>query len=683
MRGTLSAKIGALALVLAAAFCSSPAFAEEEHSLDSVVVTATGYEQVIADAPASISIITKEDIEKLPAQNVRDILKTVEGVSITGSGPSETDIVVRGLPGEYTLIMVDGIRQNTRETMNRGTTGVQSNMIPPLEAIERIEVIRGPVSSVYGSDAMGGVVNIITKKVPEKWHGSLNLGTVQHSDSDFGSSYGSQVWLGGPLVKDRVGLQIYGDIYDQAEDDIYYPDSRTSGRYGHEENSVGAKLSITPNRNNDITLEAGHEELTYEQTDGKSLAEGADDTKTEHEKLTWSAAHKGKYGKASTNISISQEYAKKTSWTAGSKDDGAPELVNTVADAGMAYTFSTNVLRFGGQFTNSELKDIANEASIANYPANKDKVEIDAYALYIEDEYFVTDKFALTLGARMDDDERYGKNFTPRLYGVYKMTDRWTLRGGVSMGFKAPTIRQTTAGYCMTTGGGAQVRGVLCGNEDLDPEKSISEEIGIRYDVPGGMSFGLTVYNNDLKDKVASFSTGEQDSLGNYLYEYENIDEVNIRGIEASFSSPITKTVSIQTNYTFTDSRREGGEPAFDGSSLDGKPLDKTPEHMFNAMIDWQATDAFYVYTRANVVSKQYWSAFRNGAQKSRERPASATFDIGGKYDFNKHLAFKLSVLNILDKQVAVDDRGRNDGLDGNWMVDEGLRVAADMTLKF
>ncbi|WP_415237950.1 TonB-dependent receptor domain-containing protein [Seleniivibrio woodruffii] len=661
------------------------AHAEEAKEIKPVVVTATGYEQYISDAPASISVITKEDIAKQPAATVTDLLKKVEGVSIVGGSPNETDISVRGMPGEYTLILVDGKRQNTRETMNRGTGGVQANLIPPLDAIERIEIVRGPMSSVYGSEAMGGVINIITKKVPEKWSGSLTLGTVQHKDGEYGTTFNRQFWIGGPIVKDKVGFQLYGELNDRNEDDIYYSGSATSGNNGKEDENITAKLTLTPDKNNEINIEAGYDQLTYERTAGKSLAATAASTETEHSRRHWSVSHDGKYGKATTSLALSQEVADQENWTNGVKSTVKPELTNTTLDAGLSYAFSTNTLRTGGQFIKSEVEGIGKQDSITGYPVNTDDVSIDSYALYVEDEYFLTDNFAITAGIRMDDDERYGSNWTPRLYSVYKLTDRWTLRGGVAMGFKAPTVRQTTDGYCMTTGGGTQVAGTLCGNPDLDPEKSITEEVGIRYDVPGGMSFGFTVYNNDIKDKVSSYSTGVVDPLvpSRYIYTYENIDEVNLKGVEVSFSTPIGKKLKLNANYTYTDSERKGGEPAYDGSSLDGLPLDKTPEHMFNTQLDWQATKAIGLYVRANAVSKQYWSAFRNGAMRSRVRPGAATYDIGGVYDVSKNLSFKLAVLNLTDKKVAVDDRTRTGGLDGNWMVDEGLRVAADMTLRF
>lgn len=676
---------GSFIFAVSMALGTFAAHAEETVEVKPVVVTATGYEQYIADAPASISVITKEDIAKVPASSVTDLLKSVEGVSITGSSPNDTDIVIRGMPGEYTLILVDGKRQNTRETMNRGTGGVQSNMIPPLEAIERIEVVRGPMSAVYGSEAMGGVINIITKKVPEKWSGSLTLGTVQPKDGDIGTTFNRQIWIGGPIVKDKVGFQLYGEMNDRNEDDVYYPGSATSGSNGKEDENITAKFTITPDSRNEINIEGGYDKLTYERTAGKSLADTASSTKTEHTRKHWSVSHDGKYGKATTSLVLSQEIAELENWTDGTKSAVVPELTNSTLDAGLAYNFSNNTLRTGGQLMKAEIDGIGKQDSISGYPTNTDDVSIDSYALYLEDEYFVTDNLAITAGVRMDDDERYGSNWTPRIYTVYKLTDRWTLRGGVAMGFKAPTVRQTTEGYCMTTGGGTQQAGTLCGNPDLDPETSVTEEVGIRYDAPSGMNFGFTLYNNDLKDKVSSFSTGVTDPLvpSRYVYVYDNIDEVNMRGVEVSFNMPINKKLKFGANYTYTDSERKGGEPAYDGSSLDGKPLDKTPEHMFNAQLDWKPVKSLSLYTRANVVSKQYWSAFRNGAMNSRTRPGAATYDIGGVYDLNRHIAFKLAVLNITDKKVEVDDRARTGGLDGNWMVDEGLRVAADMTLRF
>ncbi len=150
-----------LALGLAAA--SLAVQAEEITDLDTTVVTAAGFEQRLEDAPASVTVIDAETLRKRPIRDLGDALRDVEGVVVNGAA-NETDISIRGMPGDYTLILVDGKRQSARESRVNGNRGYEQSFIPPAAAIERIEVVRGPMSSLYGSDAIGGVINIITKK---------------------------------------------------------------------------------------------------------------------------------------------------------------------------------------------------------------------------------------------------------------------------------------------------------------------------------------------------------------------------------------------------------------------------------------------------------------------------------------------------------------------------------------
>jgi len=174
----------AAALALYVSGCGLAVAQDAGAGLKEVVVTATGFEQEVVDAPASITVISQEELKKRPFRDLTDALRDVEGVTITGTA-SEKDIFIRGLPGAYTLILVDGKRQSTRDARTNGNSGFEQSYIPPLEAIERIEVVRGPMSSLYGSDAMGGVINIITKKVARQWGGSLSVDTTlqQHGDS--------------------------------------------------------------------------------------------------------------------------------------------------------------------------------------------------------------------------------------------------------------------------------------------------------------------------------------------------------------------------------------------------------------------------------------------------------------------------------------------------------------------
>ncbi|MFA6757108.1 MAG: TonB-dependent receptor plug domain-containing protein, partial [Sulfurospirillaceae bacterium] len=152
--------------------------ANEATRLDDIqiVTTAGGYEQKITDAPASISVITQEDLEKKPYLNLLDAVRDIEVIDIgeTNDKTNNGTVSIRGMGSDYTLILIDGKKQNNSgDIYPNSFEGAQLASIPPLSMIERIEVIRGPMSTLYGSDAIGGVINIITKKISQEWAGAI------------------------------------------------------------------------------------------------------------------------------------------------------------------------------------------------------------------------------------------------------------------------------------------------------------------------------------------------------------------------------------------------------------------------------------------------------------------------------------------------------------------------------
>jgi len=155
---------------------SAPASAEEITTLDTLVVTASGHAQSVEAAPASVTVINRRQLDRQQYRDVTDALRSVPGLVVTGGGAGDrgADVAMRGMPAQYTLILVDGKRVSSRETRPNGSAGFEQDWLPPLQAIERIEIIRGPMSTLYGSDAIGGVVNVITRKVTDTWHGSVH-----------------------------------------------------------------------------------------------------------------------------------------------------------------------------------------------------------------------------------------------------------------------------------------------------------------------------------------------------------------------------------------------------------------------------------------------------------------------------------------------------------------------------
>lgn len=650
---------------------------------DAIVVTASGREQKIAQAPASISVLDREELENRPFTSLEDAVRNVEGVSINGENNAK-DIVIRGMPGEYTVIMLDGRRQTTRETMNRGTGGVQSHLLPPLAAIERIEVVRGPMSSLYGSDAMGGVINVITRKVPERAAGTITLGGIVQEDGDYGNTTLGNFWVGTPLFDGRVGVQVYGGIANRAEDDIYFPKSLTSGSNRIRDRNINAKLSFLINPDHSITLAGGHSDLEYRDTPGLSIAANAARADDDHNRDYYSLAYEGKWDFGTSRLSVYRENEDFATFSNGNLLN-KPELTNTTVDASLNVPFGAHNVTVGGQYIHAKVTGIGRQDSVSGY-VNVDKVVRESWALFGEGQVRPVEPLIITVGGRVDHYDQFGSHFTPRVYANYTIVPGLTLRGGYAGGFKAPTIRQSEAGYCMTSGGGVLPRGPLCGNPDLKPETSNTKEIGLRYDGPDKLMAGLTLFDTRFKNKVVSYVTDQMDPKDptRPIYVYDNVDRVRIKGIEATVAVPVGPSVLVSANYTYTNSKRKGGgEPAFDGSSLDGFPLDKSPEHMANARIGWDVDDQVNLYASAFYTGKQYWSAFRNGATKSRLRPASTTYDIGATFKVNDNFALRAAVLNVTNKIVPIDERGRFEGLDGNWMLDEGRRFWGTATVSF
>lgn len=668
------------ALALASILACSGAFAQAQ--MDAIVVTANGAMQAIKDAPASISVLTQEDLQKGNYQSVVDAVRHVEGVSVVGDTANTSDISIRGLPGDYTLILVDGMRQNTRETMNRGTGGVQAFQLPPLSAIERIEVVRGPMSSLYGSEAMGGVINIITKKVPTQWGGSAAASTTLQSDDDFGNSREGEFWLAGPIHGEMLGLQVSGMVRNRTEADNYY--STINGANGQKQHRLGAKVTLRPDSRQELVLDLGTERLDTTVTPGRSTATGPRAVLTEvsHKRHNYGLSHTGRWNFGTSKVALYTEKADHES------SSPTRTITNTTLDASLTLPFEQHVVRVGGQAIRSKLEGLHNETgALSGHTANPNAISLNNYALFVEDDWLITEQLTLTGGVRFDKDERAGTHLSPRLYAVYQASDTLTLRGGVTTGFKAPTIRQSSPSYCMSSGGPTPDPGSLCGNPDLKPESSVTQEIGMGYEWAPAHLFTATLYNTNFRNKVVSFDTGVKDPLDttgrNNIYIYDNVDKVNLRGLEMRLKMPLTRTVSLDTNYSYTHSKRKGGtETAYNGSSLDGQPLERTPKHMLNAKLDWKATAALNTFARINFSSGARYAGYRNYAMDTRSRGSATTFDLGGSYALSKQVALRFSLLNVTDRKVSVDERPRAT-LTGNWIVDEGRRVWLGVDAQF
>lgn len=689
-------KLSPISLALFSVF-STQTFAEETNTeaLAPIVVTAAGTSQDLKDAPASISIVNKEQLKQHPSNRLEEALQDIPGVNVSGSNVNKSDISIRGLPADYTLIMVDGRRQNTRESRPNGNGGFEGAFIPPVNAIERIEVVRGPMSSLYGSDAMGGVVNIITKNVTKEWTGSASVGFTAHDKSTFGNGYHGNFFVSGPLVQDKLGLQVYGGADYRPEDNIIGGSNRNKNR------NINAKLSFTPTDKQTFILEGGRHLLEKQETPGKSLAltttrgasvahnqPGATHAVRNH----WSLTHQADWDVISSELSLYQEKAKREVSTNGVVDSRKPEITNTVFDAKFMLPVANHFFVFGGQHQNAKLEDdsvtkvnrmtrtVNGKTQTRSVPVYKNtKNNVHQYAFFLEDEINFTDKFLLTLGTRLDHHQKFGTHWNPRAYAVYHIDDNFSVKGGIAKAFRAPSIRELSESYVTATEAGA---GVIYGNPNLKPETSVNEEVSVVYNHNSGANATVTLFNTEFKNKLTSHYTGNPDPLtGAKLYKYSNVGRANIKGVEVSSHIPFDEHWNVDLSYTYQHSKRKSDEDiSASGVSLRGLPLDNTPKHSASGKLNWIVNDRLSAYTRVAYKGKQIWANPRNGDNRNayRTRGGYTTVDLGTTYKVNPNVSLNFAVLNIGNE---IGERVDTNG--GSWTVEDGRRFWTNLNITF
>ncbi len=670
--------------------CSWTALAQNAPvTLNDTVVSASGFEQKITEAPASISVISREDLQQKRYNNLAQALGDVEGIDI-GQGTGKTgglNISIRGMPSQYTLILIDGRRQNAAGNVTpNGFNETSTSFMPPLSAIERIEVIRGPMSTLYGSDAMGGVINIITRKVAKEWTGSLTQDYTYQEDRDFGDTRNTSIYASGPLVDGLLGLQLRGSLFDREASDLSYGNGIEVSKRGPSPvegrtHNLGARLSLTPHEDHDFGLDVergrqvyNNDECQLGSLDGQNQectasaatrANGyADELRFEREQIA--LTHTGRLGFGTLESSLmhntTETIGRTIPGTIGTPTavpgaiGGAPrelETTNLVLDTKLvAPVGESHIATVGGQWWKAEMDDGIAQTTF----------EQKTWAVFAEDEWRLREDLALTLGARYDDHEAFGGHVSPRAYLVWNTSENWTMKGGVSRGYRTPDLNDLHSGV---NGATRQGQVITIGNPDLEPETTTSTEFGVYFDNLAGFNANATLFHNKFKDKIASGDpiqiTGRPGIPNGSYAQQINIDEAVTQGLELAASWTFAPAWTLSANYTYTDSEQKSGDNK-------GEPLTNTPEHLANAKLNWQTTDRLNLWLKSEYRGERarFTSSYENLADNGRystnqsiydtlgkNTKAYTLFHLGGSYRVSENLTFNAAIYNLLDKDFV------------------------------
>ncbi len=709
----------------------------QDYSLNKIVASASGFNQELRDAPASMSVLTGEELKNRPVRDLAEALSFIGGVSID-QGVGKTggyDISIRGMGGNYTLILMDGKRQNTTTAgFPNGFTEVITSFMPPISAIERIEVIKGPASTLYGSDAIGGIVNIITKKQFDKWGGNLTLDTTLQEESAFGHLYGLGLFIAGPLDKDkkyslsfRLREQYRQKVPDSAlkivpsamGDNISVGRNSIVGLSQNNNSSLGLRLGYVPDSKNYFYVDIDHGLQWYDNSQnllGTVGVRGGYDKNLFFTRNNLILAHQGKYDSIRTDTSI--QYISILN---------AGRVITTTAVPSNSPLVGQNRDLLGGDvlLDHKSVFDVGEFSTISIggryfFTSLHDRVVPDPFmfqhnfSFFAENETHLTSKLAITLGLRENYNSAFGFNASPRIYAVYNALSKSAIgdlifKGGISTGYKTPTVSQLVRGINGLTGQGTIP---TYGNPNLKPESSINYEVNI-FNETNFTEASLGVFFIQFQDKIQSVGVShgtmvpvpgggicqvDNTSLRFRQCNYSiNADEAISYGLESYFAlKPLDMgfgNIGINTSYTFNKTMQTSG-------TAKGLPLTDIPMHTLNSAITYGYRD-LSLYLRGEFKAKQLRTqivgrgntlstlqAFRaaNPGLSEYYKPYFL-LHMGGSYAITKSLKLHFGVYNLLNHSfidyVAVSAGGSISYLNNYNYVREGRRYYLALNVDF
>ena len=669
-------------------------------------VVATALEET-KQAPG-VSVITAEDIKKRPpATDLSQIIRTMPGVNLTGNSTSgqrgnNRQIDIRGMGPENTLILVDGKPVASRSSVRYGWRGERdsrgdTNWVPA-DQVERIEVIRGPAAARYGSGAMGGVVNIITKQPGKETHGNVTVYQNFPTHSDEGASKRMTFGLNGPLT-DTLSYRVYGNVAKTDADDwdinSGHESARTgnqvgtlpAGREGVRNKDVNGQLSwhLTPEQT--LELEAGFSRQGNVYSGDTQNTNSNANVKSMLGKETnilyrenYALTHRGDWDFGSTmaylqyektrNQRINEGLAGGTEGIFSNTDFYTSTLRNLTAHGEVnlpLHAWRDQTLTLGSEWSQQKLDDpSANTQTTSEGGAvsgltstgRDGSSQAQIFSLFAEDNIELLPGTMLTPALRFDHHSVVGDNWSPSLNLSHALTDSVTLKAGIARAYKAPNLYQLSSDYLLYSRGqgcyGQTTSCYLQGNDDLKAETSVNKELGIEFQQDGWVA-GLTYFRNDYKNTIESGlspigrATGGTGSYANAaVYQWENVPKALVEGLEGTLTIPLTEQLKWNNNFTYMLQSK---------NKQTGEALSVTPKYTLNSMLDWQATDDLSLQASVAWYGKQTpkkydYHGVRVTGNSNNQLSPYALVGLSGTYAFTKNLSLTAGVDNLFDKRL-------------------------------
>lgn len=639
------------------------------YALDEVVVTATKTPVAVADLPVSVTVIPKEEIQQSTPRDLSDMLRRVPGVDVSrNSSAGVATISMRGMGFQRTAVLIDGQPADFLPTGVGGVTAVQA--VDP-ENVERIEVVRGAGSALYGSNAMGGVVNIITKK-----------GVAGKPESEIHAGWDSlDTWITGASSRGGVGRVTYNLTANYLDSGGYKP--LTAPRFDTEDYNLqdvtwrnrrlGGTLGINLAQGHDLTLTA-NDYLDDNNTFGRpnTTAEihttvvGVESANKLSDvfKLTSSLSYRtqqGDYDFDSFMFFMNPDTSKTSTL-----DESADKLVAEVK--GQWDANQQNRVLIGASYALDTVSLIYNDPTTGTRTDDRNG-DVHNYAAYLQDEISLTDRWNLTLGGRYDrfDYDLSYTNFTtapvtsrsvnkswdtfnPRAATRYDITEEVGVRASAGTGFRAPD----TFGLM----GRQLVPGVLDfrPNPNLRDERSHNYDVGTDLAFPFGLTTSLTGFYSEIKDAIAVRRFG----AAPLVLQFANVGDVVSQGLELDVRQRFWTYWQVGLGYTYTDSRITSAAVDAVTWPAKGSHSNLTPMHKVVASLGYDQPDFLAVRLDGRYAGDQFMQGDLANAYANRLAPYF-TADLSATYTLpirETRVLVTGAITNMLDRQYATTSVG-------------------------
>lgn len=619
------------------------------------VVSASGYEQDVKNASASMSIVSKDELSQRPIKDLGDMIEDMPGVDMTQSGSTGAkSFTIRGFNQDYVLFLIDGKRQNPANGLfQNGMNSSISTFIPPASMIERVEIIKGPASVLYGSDAVGGVVNIITKKHPDVASGSISVDSVIQENSDFGNKYGMNGFVTAPLMDEILSFNLRFKSDKRNASLQQWPKTITrAGKVLDMPNRIwnaktlnlnfGSRLIYSPNDSNTFYIDIDRSINTAIMQSGHPTGNvGYYKYVFKKDDLVFN--HDGIYDFGTTNTYLQYNHM----WNNNEFKGLDTKLYTAQTKAVIPY--NSFIASLGAKFEKEEVKVRKGSKTI---PFNGTR-EHTMYSVFGEGEYYITDDLIFTGGLRLINSDIFDLEFTPRAYLVWHLNDDFTIKGGVSRGYKTPAAPLMNDGV-----GEASSDSLVVGNPELKPEESWNYELGIDFNAFNIARANITAFVTDFDNKISrsdetlSGTIGGRDcieSWGNDSVRFKdavcrkmiNIAKTQTKGIEFGLKTQKFNGFSANTSYTYMEQKYKSGANS-------GKRIENLPKHTAMVKLNYEA-NKLSTFIKASARLDTLYKG-RTKIPNFKKYDDYYIVDLGASYKISKNFTINAAINNLFNK---------------------------------